>query len=238
MGQRCVCGSWDPASWEPLTRTTGPFIYSASLIAESLIPQNASGCKRSFTSNIIINADININLQNSEPPCKMPLHDNYHVDKDPPFPSYRYFALGLLYHYKGQDSAALQVWTNNTPSFCCCCQKATNSEMLFLVINLVPLVSLFVILTTDVDSNCGWWPAGRDQIWSLFLHCGLPVLLLQSGHNMEVCWLGTSEGSHCRLWVCFMNSKHVTLLDQYFNFFFFRSASLSISYIWNKMLLT
>lgn len=86
--------------------------------------------------------------------------------------------------------------------------------MLFLVINLVPLVSLFVILTTDVDSYCGWWPAGRDQIWSLFLHCGLPVLLLQSGHSMEVCWLGASEGSHCRLW-----------------------ASLSISYIWNKMLL-
>lgn len=136
MGQRCVCGSWDPASWEPLTRTTGPFIYSASLIAESLVPQNASWCKRSFTSNIIINADININLQNSEPPCKMPLHDNYHVDKDPPFPSYRYFALGLLYHYKGQDSAALQVWTSNTHSLCCCCQKATNSEMLFLVINL------------------------------------------------------------------------------------------------------
>lgn len=170
-------------------------------------------------------------FKNSEPPSKMPLHDNYHVDKDPPFPSYRYFALGLLYHYKGQDSAALQVWTSNTPSFCCC-QKATNSEMLFLVINLVPLVSLFVILTTDVDSHCGWWPAGLDQIWSLFLHCGLPVLLLQSGHSMEVCWLGASEGSHCRLWL-FHELKTCnfvrSILKLFFYFLFFLDQPVWVS---------
>ena len=74
-------------------------------------------------------------------------------------PSLRYFALGLLYHYNGQDSAALQVCTpTHVPIFDSYRRISTN--IMFDNVNLFG----FLMFVTVVDSCGRWGSAGLDKI--------------------------------------------------------------------------
>uniref|UniRef100_A0A3P9JGF7 Transforming growth factor, beta receptor associated protein 1 n=1 Tax=Oryzias latipes TaxID=8090 RepID=A0A3P9JGF7_ORYLA len=99
---------------------------------------------------------------------------------------HKYFALGLLYHYNGQDSAALQVWTRVVNGDL---QDSTRSDLFDYIVDFLCCCSNLDLVWKYAD-----WALQKD---STFVN--LQFSFLQRRSSEESFSIGLNEKSFCLL---------------------------------------
>ncbi|XP_075905435.1 transforming growth factor-beta receptor-associated protein 1 homolog [Nelusetta ayraudi] len=175
--------------------------FLISYVTEVRNTEVANGCREDIDTALLKlyaeqNHDSLLDLLASDNACvladSVPWLEKYH----------KYFALGLLYHYKGQDSAALQTWIRIVDGDL---QDATRSDLYSYIVDFLCSCSSLDIVWKYAD-----WALQKDPTTGVHIFTKRPKS--RNGSNLSPDDVVTYLGRHCRALLLYL--EHLVLEEK------------------------